>query len=265
VIGRVVGRGVRRVLGGFGWALDAASRAVLYIDAGTRPLSAMHAATRETWQDFNADAASVAAGWMPWERRLVRQYVAASDRVLLIGSGTGRDLIPFAEMGCRVTGIEPVAGAVEIAKHALVARKLEATMIVGFVEDEPLDGEFEVIMFSYHCYSYMFDSSRRVALLRKLRRHLAEGGRVLLTCHGASNLGQPQSRLLSLARAANRWRNPGWRLEPGDYFERVRGTAFPFHYLHVFTTEELETEATRAGFSRASTDIDDAYVLRPRM
>jgi hypothetical protein len=88
VIGRVVGRGVRRLLGGFGWALDAASRAVLYIDAGTRPLSAMRAATRDTWKDFNADAASVAAGWMPWERRLVGQFVAASDRVLLIGSST---------------------------------------------------------------------------------------------------------------------------------------------------------------------------------
>jgi hypothetical protein len=119
-----------------------------------------------------------------------------------------------------------------------------------------------VIIFSYHCYSYMFDSSRRVELLRKLGRHVAEGGRVLLTCHGASNQGQPQSRLLSLARAANRWCNPGWRLEPGDYFERVRGTASPFQYLHVFTKDELETEATRAGFSRASTDVDDAYVLR---
>ena len=140
---------------------------MLYIEAGTRPVSAMHAATCDTWKDFNADAASVAAGWMPWERRLVGEFVAASDRVLLIGSGTGRDLIPFAEMGCRVTGIEPVPKAVEVAKRALAERQLEATVIVGFVEDVPLDGEFDVIMFSYHCYSYMFDSSRRVELLRK--------------------------------------------------------------------------------------------------
>jgi len=258
----VIGRGVRVALGGLGWALDAASRAVLYIDAGTRPLSAMHAATLDNWKDFNADAASVAAGWMPWERRLVQQFVGAGDRVLLIGSGTGRDLIPFAEMGCRVIGIEPAPQAAEVAKRALEERKLAAMVIVGFVEDVRLDGEFDVIMFSYYCYSYMFDSSRRVAVLQKLRRHLAEGGRVLLTCHGASSLGQPQSRLLSLARAANRWRNPGWRLEAGDYFERVRGTASPFQYLHVFTTEELETEATRAGFSRTATDVDDAYVLR---
>jgi SAM-dependent methyltransferase len=122
-------------------------------------------------------------------------------RRLLVGFGCALDaasraLIPFAEMGCRVTGVEPVRHAVEVAKRALAERKLEATVIVGSVEDVPLDGDFDVIMSSYHCYSDVFDSSRRVELRRKLRRHLAKGGRVALTCHGVSNQGQHRSRLL---------------------------------------------------------------------
>jgi len=259
----VIGRGVRRALAGLGWAFDAASRAILYVDIATRPLSAMRAATRDIWSDFNVDAASIDAGWMLWERRLVGQFVAASDRVLLVGSGTGRDLIPLVEMGCRVTGVEPAPQAMEAARRALCRRNLgAATLIEGFVEDVPLEGAFDVIMFSYHCYSYMFDSARRIGALRKLRGHLAEGGRVLLTCHGVSHELQPQSRLLALARVANRWRNPGWRLEPGDWFERVHGKTSPFQYVHFFTRGELESEANGGGFSLEPTDVHDAYVLR---
>ena len=115
----MIGRGLRRALVGLSWMLEAAGRAVRYVDIGTRPLSAMREATCEIWSDFNADQESVDAGWMPWERLLVARFVTAGDRVLLIGSGTGRDLIPFIEMGCRVTGIEPSAPAVAIARRAL--------------------------------------------------------------------------------------------------------------------------------------------------
>ena len=260
----MIGRGLRRSLAGLSWTLEAASRAVRYVDIGTRPLSAMREATCEVWSDFNADEASVDAGWMPWERLLIARFVAAGDRVLLIGSGTGRDLIPFVAMGCRVTGIEPSGPAVAVARRALERRQLAATIIEGFVEEVPLDGCFDVMLFSYFCYSYVFDSERRVRLLEKLRSHLAEGGRVLLTCHGVRSAElQPRSRVLSMARVANRWRKPGWRLERGDCFERSSYSPSAFQFVHVFTTEEVKAEARRGGFSVEATEVLDAYVLRP--
>ena len=259
----MIGRGVRRALVSLSWTLEAASRAVRYVDIGTRSLSAMRQATCEVWSDFNADEASVDAGWMPWERLLVGRFVTAGDRVLLIGSGTGRDLIPFIEMGCQVTGIEPSGPAVAMARRALERRQLAATIIEGFAEDVPLDGSFDVMFFSYFCYSYVFDSQRRVGLLKKLRPHLVDGGRLLLTCHGALSAEfQPRSRVLSMARVANRCRKPGWRLERGDCFERSSYSPTAFQFVHVFTKEEVEAEARRGGFSAAPTDVLDAYVLR---
>jgi SAM-dependent methyltransferase len=259
----VIGRGLRRALVGLSWTLEAAGRAVRYVDIGTRPLSAMREATCEVWSDFNADEPSVDAGWMPWERLLVARFVAADDRVLLIGSGTGRDLIPFVEMGCRVTGIEPSGPAVAVARRALERRHLAATIIEGFVEEVPLEGAFDVILFSFFCYSYVFDSERRVGLLKKLGPHLADGGRILLTCHGVPSAElQPRSRVLSMARVANRWRQPGWRLERGDCFERSSQSASAFQFVHVFTKDEICDEARRGGFSPEPTDVLDAYVLR---
>ena len=58
----MIGGGLRRALVGLSWTLEAASRAVRYVDIGTRPLSAMREATCEVWSDFNADEASVDAG-----------------------------------------------------------------------------------------------------------------------------------------------------------------------------------------------------------
>jgi len=259
----VIGRGVRRALGGLSWALEAASRAIRYIDIGTRPLNAMRDASREVWSDFNVDPISIDSGWMPWERVLVSQFVKAGDRVLLIGSGTGRDLIPFVEMGCKVTGVEPAPLAVALARRALEQRQLFATVIEGFVEDVMLPGQFDVMLFSYFCYSYVFDSARRIALLKKLRPHLADGGRLLVTCHGVPSAElQPRSRVLSMARVANRWRRPGWRLEPGDCFERSTQSFNAFQFVHVFTKAEVEAEARSGGFSLQTTEVLDAYLLR---
>lgn len=256
----MIGRGVRRALRSLSWGLEAASRAVLYLDIGTRSLDSMLEATVDVWSEFNLEPAAIAGGWMLWERRLAEQFVRPADRVLLIGSGTGRDLIPFVEMGCAVTGVEPAPRAADLARRTLAVRRISATIVEGFVEQAPLEGAFDVMWFSYCCYSYIFDSSRRVAVLRKLHSHLADGGRIVLTCHGASDGQHPQSRLLAIARTANRWRNPGWRLEPGDIFEPSRGKS-SFQYVHIFAQAEVEAEATRAGFAAAATDVSDAYVL----
>ncbi|HVQ14843.1 MAG TPA: class I SAM-dependent methyltransferase [Vicinamibacterales bacterium] len=257
----MIGDGVRRSLRSLSWGLEAASRAVLYLDIGTRSLDSMLEATVDVWSEFNLEPSAVEGGWMLWERRLVEQFVKPANRVLLVGSGTGRDLIPFVEMGCVVTGVEPAPRAVDLARRALTARGMSATLVEGFVEQAPFAGVFDVMWFSYCCYSYIFDSSRRVSVLRKLHRHLADEGRIVLTCHGASDGQHPQSRLLAIARTANRWRDPGWRLEPGDMFEPWRGKSPSFQYVHIFPKAEVESEAARAGFSLAATDVSDAYVL----
>jgi SAM-dependent methyltransferase len=254
--------GVRRALRSISWGLEAASRAVLYLDIGTRSLESMQAATVDVWSDFNVDARAIDAGWMLWERHLVDRFVRAGDRVLLIGSGAGRDLIPFVAMGCDVTGVEPSPNAMAAARAALAARGLSATLIEGFVEHASLDGDFDVIWFSYCCYSYIFGSVRRGDLLRRLRHHLRAGGRIVLTCHGTSDGRRPESRLMSMARVANRWRSPGWQLEPGDVFERAHGKSSGFQYVHLFSAGEVEAEARAAGYAVEATDVPDTCVLR---
>ena len=50
--------------------------------------------------------------------------VGAGTRVLEIGCGEGGNLLPFAEAGCRVTGIDLATNKIENAKEYLSLQQL---------------------------------------------------------------------------------------------------------------------------------------------
>jgi len=85
----------------------------------------------------------------------------------------------FTDMGCRVIGVEPAAASVATANRVLAERHLNVPIIRGFFEDVTLEGLFDVISFSWFCYSYIPVSRRRVEALVKAARHLAPGGQFL--------------------------------------------------------------------------------------
>ena len=46
-------------------------------------------------------------GLMDWERDLFDRFVTPGATVLVIGAGTGRDVIPLVERGCRSPASSP--------------------------------------------------------------------------------------------------------------------------------------------------------------
>src|SRR6266446_8777737 len=87
-----------------------------YSAASTLSLAEMKEGIRRSWQGFNSREADIAAGLMHWEKDLLQRFVHPGAAVLIIGCGSGRDLIPLAERGCRVTGIEPESSALDIVR-----------------------------------------------------------------------------------------------------------------------------------------------------
>ena len=72
-----------------------------------------------------------------------------------MGAGAGRDLFPLLTLGCRVTALEPSPHAVAIFRRVLTQRSLTVPLVEGFFEDVALSSAFDVITFSYNCYSYI--------------------------------------------------------------------------------------------------------------
>jgi len=235
-----------RALVAVGRLLSRGARIFNYLAAGTQRLSDLRAGVERSWEAFNARDVDVGSGLLPWESRIVDRVVKPGDRLLIVGSGTGRDLVALAERGYTVTGVEPSSHARAIAEHSLERRHLAATIVGGFFEDAAMTERFDVIMFSYYCYCYIPMAARRIDILHKAGAALEPGGRVIV-----SYFARDRGRVM-LARVA-RWMaavsGSDWRPEDGDGLYPLESRRGPlrFHYEHTFVPGEIDREATAAG------------------
>jgi SAM-dependent methyltransferase len=233
----------------------------MYVAMGTMRIDDLRAGVERQWGEFFVHDADIASGLMPWESEVVSRFVQPTDHVLLVGSGTGRDAVALAGMGCHVTGVEPAAAAIAIAKRAIGQRGLMVPIIHGFFEDADVDGQFNVICFSWLCYSCIPGSRRRVEALRKAARHLSPGGRIVVSCHVMMEV--PKSRLTNVQRAIAGLCRSDWQLEEGDVVRPFRWSDDNFSYQHAFSPGEFEAEAASAGLEVVFRNREEwVFVLR---
>jgi SAM-dependent methyltransferase len=234
---------LRRSLVTVGHLCEGAGRRIISVAIGLMTLRDLRAGIEQSWNHFHASPTEIDMGLFPWEQAFVDRFVKPMDRVLVIGCGTGRDIMPLARMGCEVVGVEPAATAAATARRALAGHGLTATVVDGYVEDVMLPGVFDAIMLSYFCYSYIPGRRRRVEVLNKARAQLNPNGRILLSYSSSSN---PPARL-AWAQAVGRWRRSNWQVEDGDLLVLQRGGAGLFAYEHVFAGNEIAEEIAAAG------------------
>jgi len=139
-------------------------------------------AISKRWNDFGEPEAYVLSGLMPWEQEFYERFLKPDDEILIVGCGSGRDLIALLRAGYRVEGLEVAAQAATKARSMLAKAGLNARVTVGSIEDTSLVSKpFDVYIFSWFCYSYIPQAAARIDVLRKLRDHLLPGGRVLIS------------------------------------------------------------------------------------
>jgi SAM-dependent methyltransferase len=234
-------------------ALDRGVTVTTFAAAGLLRLDTLGHHMSENWRHFGVTQAEadVAAGLFPWERSFYGRFLEPGDRVLVVGCGSGRDLIPLLEQGYRVEGLEPVAVCADLARQRVAARGLTAEVFTADIITAVLAGRYDVVIFSWLCYSYIPLRARRIAVLHKVKTHLAQHGRILISYV----LAQPPPRRLpwQLARLASRLSGADWRPEHGDVFVARPDTGC-IHYEHQFTPAQIESEAQAAGLAVALHD-----------
>lgn len=224
--------------------LEQANSVLPFLAASTMSLRAFRDEIAHGFADFFLSDREIIEGLMPWEQRLYG-HIRPGERVLLVGCGSGRDLLPLLELGCEVVGVEPAAQPLARARETLAGRGLTAWLVGGFFEDIDLTGTFDVISFSYFCYSYIPVRSRRIDVLRKARRHLAAGGKMLVSYVDEPKRGR--GRAVRIAQLCGAMVRADWRLEAGDRVRLGSAGTPTFGYEHAFTPGELGDEAREAG------------------
>jgi SAM-dependent methyltransferase len=242
--------GLARLLGGLARPLQAGTTALSAIAAGVQTRADLQASITRLWDDVADQDGGDASGWLAWESAFYEPQLEAGSRVLLVGCGGGRDLLPLLQRGHAAEGLDIAPRALEACRHRLASLGLAAPLHLGSIEDATLAARFDRVIFSWLCYGYIPGERARVAALANARAHLEPAGRVLVSY---VRRDPPPSRLPArLAGLAARLTGSDWTPAYGDLLllSRSRGGA-GLHFEHHFAPEEIEAEARAAGLAVA--------------
>lgn len=120
---------------------------------------------------------------------------AADGKVLELGCGTGRVLIPLARAGQEVRGLDLSRHMLSRCRAKLHAEppqvRERARLVQADMRDFAFDDRFALITTPFRPFQHLLDPEDQLACLRCANEHLAPGGRLVL------DLFQPDPRLLA--------------------------------------------------------------------
>lgn len=236
---------VYRLLWGCANVLQKVANGCLYFAAGLLRRDDLLTISQLRWQQFTASSDDADAGLEMWERRFYGEVLQPSDRVLVVGCGTGRELLALCELGFKTTGVEPVPEAVNLAHRHLAEHGVTATVVAGFIETVDPGGCYDAVIFSAGVYAYVLQSASRVAMLARLRARLSSNGRIAISYTGR----RPRSRFAEwLPHISARLARADWQPEPGDSFSRDFLGHRILRYEHTFGPGDVARECAAAGF-----------------
>jgi SAM-dependent methyltransferase len=190
----------------------------------------------------------------------VRERVSPKGRVLVVGSGVGRECFALAAAGWRVLGVEFAPAMIGLSRKRAADRGLDVDFRLADIREHVLDhASLDGIFFTYDVYSFLPHRRERIALLRRLRSWLRPGGVVFLSARRV--LSRYDRLILSLQwLALSRTGEAEW----GDSHTRWIPNDGELHrsFIHVFSTRQLRAETTAAGFDMGRWD-EGHCVLAP--
>lgn len=182
-----------------------------------------------------------------FDESVLARHFTRPGRLVDLGCGTGRLLLPFVRRGFRGLAVDLSVPMLEVVgekarEESLSIDRLRANLTqLDCLRDQSAD--YAICMFS--TLGMVRGRKNRRTVLRHTHRILKPGGKFVLHLHNRwYNLFDPQGRvwLLKNMFAALVLRNQ----EAGDKFFDYRG--IPNMFLHAFTRSELQADLRSAGF-----------------
>jgi Methyltransferase domain len=226
-----------------GRRLYRSTRLMSYLAAGVLDQASLRRSIEADWAEFFAGEDDVRKGLWQFERDFYGRFLKAGSSLLVIGVGSGRDVLPLLEAGHRVEGVEPSNRSADRARRIIADSGLRATIHTAAIEDWTPSGRYDAIVFSWGCYSLIPAAKRRVETLAKLREHLLPGGRILISY--LPRRVDP-SRGMFIVAWLTRLTRSDWRPEPGDNLIGPGPVAY-IRFQHTFRPSEIGAEVRAAG------------------
>lgn len=111
------------------------------------------------------------------DRGFYLSLASSPCRILDIGCGTGLLTLPLAEQGHQVTGVEPGAGMLAVAKSKEGSGRID--WVAASAESFDVQQRFDLAIMTAHVFQVFLDDAQTLAALTNIRRHLGPGGRLV--------------------------------------------------------------------------------------
>ena len=108
---------------------------------------------------------------------------SANGKILELGCGTGRILIPTAESGCYITGLDFSEHMLARCKQKLQEKPEEVQkrvcLVRGSMTDFNLNETFSMVIIPFRPFQHLVDVSDQMACLKCIHKHLKDKGRLV--------------------------------------------------------------------------------------
>jgi SAM-dependent methyltransferase len=200
------------------------------------------------WEGFGRDTPVEQP--FSWEADLSARHLRKGDSILVVGAGGGRDVLPLLAAGHEVTALDIAPQALRaLSERARSRGSVVATIHDSIVRAALAPARFDVVLFSWFCFSYLHGPEERGAALSRSRFALRSGGRIILSYPFRGDSRPPARPGPWLARAAARLLG-GMETEPGDDYMVSGTTRRPaVFFAHPFAPRDIEDEVKRPGLS----------------
>ncbi len=201
---------------------------------------------------------------IPMYLQLARRFCARTP-VLELGTGTGRVLIPLAEAGFSVTGVDNTAEMLEIARKQVASLGLlpRVTLLEADARTLALPQRFGMVFVALNTFLHNLQLADQLATLRVACEHLVPGGAIVIDLPPNDELAhQPddgvyefeatviepgtQARIDKYVASRVYWATQeqelSYRMVEGDHIEVAH-----FRLRHIFK-HEMALLLTLAGF-----------------
>lgn len=186
----------------------------------------------------------------PNDEQAVDFYCAEADRhggrVLELGCGTGRKLIPIASRGHPCTGLDLSPDMLAEARRKADERGVAVEWVHSDMREFDLGRTFDLVLIAANSLLHLHEAADIVDCFRSVRRHLAPGGRLIF------DVFNPNVRMLAQADGARRSR------EALSFEDPDRGVV----HVDVAETYDAAAQVTRGSWY-FSTDSEPDFVVAP--
>jgi SAM-dependent methyltransferase len=118
------------------------------------------------------------------DRGFYLQYCKSADsKILELGCGTGRVLIPVAEAGCHITGLDLSEHMLARCRENISELDIEVReriqIVQGNMVDFNIDDIFHTAIIPFRPFQHLIDVNNQLSCLKSINKHLKKNGRLI--------------------------------------------------------------------------------------